>query len=291
MSPIRRYQPQDAVALEGLLTDCTTADGHPPLGEHKYLDLVSGGGATTVGLVSEEGPQLRAYAHLSLNDHAGVFGLEVAIHPQHRRLEVAEPLIEAALAEAAAVSPAEVHFWTFHMWLAEIAADLGFQESRELRKLTRSLPLTAAPPFPDGIRPATFRVGVDEEAWLALNNTAFAGHPENGAWDLPTLLDREHQPWFDPPGFTMAWEGEEAAGFCWTKVHSAGVGEIYVIAVAPGWEGRGLGRALVVEGLGYLHQAGCATAMLYVDAANDRAGRLYTSLDFRLDHIDRCFVR
>jgi mycothiol synthase len=137
-----------------------------------------------------------------------------------------------------------------------------------------------------------FRPEVDEAAWLRVNNAAFAGHPENGAWTEEILDDRKGQSWFDPDGFRMAWEGPTLVGFCWTKVHDDGVGEIYVIAVSPAAQGRGLGRALVLEGLRHLAEdRRLSRAMLYVDSGNESALELYQKLGFRLDHVDRALVR
>ena len=90
----------------------------------------------------------------------------------------------------------------------------------------------------------------------------------------------------------MAWQGDDLVGFCWTKVHEGGVGEIYIIAADPAWQGRGLGKALVLEGLRHLsEQEGCTIGMLYVDAANRKALQLYERLGFWVDHIDRSFIR
>ncbi|MFP5333566.1 MAG: GNAT family N-acetyltransferase, partial [Acidimicrobiia bacterium] len=136
-----------------------------------------------------------------------------------------------------------------------------------------------------------FRPGRDEEAWLAANNAAFWWHPENGAWTLDILSDRMAQQWFDPEAFVVVWAGEELAGFCWTKPHDA-MGEIYVIAVAPAFQGRGLGRFLTVRGLEVIYRhLGFETGMLYMDADNAPAARLYSSLGFRLHHVDRSLVR
>ena len=91
----------------------------------------------------------------------------------------------------------------------------------------------------------------------------------------------------------MAWEEDRLVGFCWTKVHKDDVGEIYVIAVASRRpQRRGLGMALAVAGLDYLHdQRGCQIGMLYVDAANTKALALYERIGFWVDHIDRSFVK
>jgi mycothiol synthase len=168
------------------------------------------------------------------------------------------------------------------------------RKGRELLQMRRALPVDAAHRG-DGkpVETRPFRPGHDEEAWLAVNNRAFHHHPEQGNWDLETLRDREAQPWFDPDGFRLHEVDGRLAGFCWTKVHNdedPPLGEIYVIATDPDFEGRGLGRGLVLAGLDWLADRGLETGMLYVDAANAGAVHLYESLGFTVDHVDRAYV-
>ncbi|MGH9180233.1 MAG: GNAT family N-acetyltransferase, partial [Acidimicrobiales bacterium] len=61
-------------------------------------------------------------------------------------------------------------------------------------------------------------------------------------------------------------------------------------AVDPEFRGLGLGRQLMVAGLSHLSGLGLATAMLYVDAGNGAARRLYEELGFHVDHTDRAYV-
>jgi mycothiol synthase len=131
-----------------------------------------------------------------------------------------------------------------------------------------------------------------------VNNRAFADHPEQGGWTVETLRARAQEPWFDPEGFVLAFDGEGLAGFCWTKVHRAQpprepdpLGEIYVIAADPGRHGRGLGRALTSAGLASLAAKDITTGMLYVDASNTAAVGLYRALGFHMHRTDRAYGR
>ena len=158
-------------------------------------------------------------------------------------------------------------------------------------------PLPADEP-PAGFETRPFRVGEDEKAWLEVNNRAFAGHPEQGAWTVDMLRAREQEPWFDPEGLLLAFDADGLAGSCWTKVHPAqpprepaALGEIYVIGADPSRHGRGLGRALTAGGLASLAGRGITVGMLFVDAANDAAVGLYTSLGFTISRTDRAYGR
>jgi ribosomal protein S18 acetylase RimI-like enzyme len=60
-----------------------------------------------------------------------------------------------------------------------------------------------------------------------------------------------------------------------------GVGSIQNIGILPGWRGRGLGEALLLQALHGFRQAGMGRAQLEVTAYNDTAIRLYRRLGFR----------
>jgi mycothiol synthase len=168
-----------------------------------------------------------------------------------------------------------------------IARDAGMAPGRDLLQLRVALPL----PDPH-LATRAFVPGVDDDAWLAVNNRAFAWHPEQGGWTREMLQERLHEPWFDARGFLLHERDERLAGFCWTKVHDApeALGEIYVIAVDPDFAGIGLGRALTLAGLRWLHEErGLETGMLYVEASNEPALGLYRALGFTTHHLDRAY--
>jgi mycothiol synthase len=288
----------DVAAVTELLAVATEVDGHPPLDEHQWLDLVHGGRHDFAGLVAWEPGHDHpvGYAQITREDptaHEPTWALEYVVDPHHRQpdLGIARTLLDTALRLVAEAGGGHVHLWVPKPTTAhdQLAAAVGLRRGRELLQLRRPLPIGETVTI--AVRP--FVPGRDEAAWLEVNNRAFHWHPEQGGWDLETLRSREEQPWFDPRGFLLHERDGKLAGFCWTKVHGdhdPPLGEIYVIAVDPGFRGLGLGRELVVAGLRHLAGAGLEVAMLYVDADNATAIRLYEKLGFTTDHVDRAYV-
>jgi mycothiol synthase len=67
-------------------------------------------------------------------------------------------------------------------------------------------------------------------------------------------------------------------GFHWTKRHSPRLGEVYVVAVSPEAQGRGLGKSLTLAGLHHL--TGVEEVLLYVESDNRPALAVYERLGF-----------
>jgi mycothiol synthase len=221
------------------------------------------------------------------------WAVELVVDPAHRRAgsTVGADLLRVARTVVAQEGGGHLHLWMPKPTAADDAAAgaAGLQRGRDLLQMRRSLPVGET--WQLEVRP--FVPGRDEQAWLEVNNRAFAWHPEQGGWDLETLRTREAESWFDPAGLLLHEREGRLAGFCWTKVHAdhdPPLGEIYVVAVDPAHGGHGLGRRLVLAGLDHLAEAGLTVGMLYVDATNTPAVTLYEHLGFTVDHLDRAYV-
>jgi mycothiol synthase len=296
----------DAAEITELLRQISTADGFAPLSEQKCLQATHaqhgrGVGARSMAQVADSG-RLVGYGHLSKGNSS--WGIEVAVHPDHRdpTAHIAEELLHSLLDEVGRQGGGRVFFWATRAGTVHdnIAMAQGLLLDRELIQMRVPLPILLPSTVEDADQQGTgpiatrpFQPGRDESAWLAVNNRAFSSHPEQGGWDLETLLEREREPWFDPLGFLLHDEEGRLIGSCWTKIHHGAdppLGEIYVISVDPDFHGRGLGRSLTIAGLSWLADAGLTTGMLYVEADNIAAVRLYRSLGFTDDHVDRAYV-
>jgi len=215
-------------------------------------------------------------------------GWSVDLHLEAgRAADDATTLLRAALAEVADLGGGLARHWVRagDPLTSTASRSLGLTRERDLHQLRRSLPV--GEPWDLDLRP--FVVGQDEGAWLAVNNRAFDGHPEQGGWTLDDLQGRLEQPWFDPTGFLLHEREGELVGFCWTKEHrdvEPALGEIYVIAVDPAAGVHGLGRPLTLAGLDHLHRQGIDVGMLYVDGGNAGGLRLYEALGFTVHHTD-----
>jgi len=293
--------PADLVTVTRLHDDAEAIDGHASLGEAVWRDLDRPLEAMSAGVVALDDARVLgfAYVHRSDNVSPAHWDLGLVLHPDGRRdSNIAVALLERAVEHVADHGGGSVVLWIFEPDEHDdaAAARAGFHRQRELLQMRVGLPLGEQAVWPPGVEARPFVPGEDDAAWLAVNNRAFEGHPEQGGWTESTLARRLAEPWFDPKGFLLAFDAGGLAGFCWTKVHPASnadpeLGEIFVIGVDPSRGRAGLGRALVMAGLSSLAERGIRTGMLFVDGDNEAALRLYESLGFTTHRRDRAYER
>jgi mycothiol synthase len=288
--------PADRDAVLELVARATPSDAATPISEHILMRLKHGSADSSprdVGgrhVLLYDADLLVGYSHLESDHDAWI--AEVALTEP----DCAGPLVDAIVEQGGD---------TVQIWgrgeksvLATVLPDLGFHPARVLVQMHRPLDL----PLPDAVWPAgvavrTFEVGRDEDAWLAVNNAAFAHHPDQSNWTRDDIAEREQESWFDPAGFFLAEDASGLLGFHWTKVHQPKksgqqpIGEVYVVGVAPAAQGRKLGAALTLVGLHHLRDLGLPAVKLYVEADNTPAVSLYDRLGFTRWNVDTCYQR
>lgn len=212
--------------------------------------------------------------------------------------EVRRPVLGALLASLEGLAwghlAGHLQVWLRHADADDVscATDEGYGVDRRLAVLGRDLPTADDPPrIPDGVVVRASRAGDDDAAIAAVLAATYAGTPEAG-WDLARLRDRTALPWYRPEDVLLAEDADgRLLGLHWLKRRSATVGEVYNLAVHPDGQGRGLGAVLLHAGLDHLADVGCDEVVLWVDRANERAVRLYTSQGFTTRWEDVAFGR
>ncbi len=274
-----------------LIAVATSADGIAPVGDQVLRELSHD---RTRHLLALEGHHdyRTAVGYLDLAPAVGEAPpmAELVVHPERRRRGVGSSMIRTALVEGGGGTRIWAHG---NLEAARATAKaVGLVPVRELLQMRRAL--TELPPvrIPPGVRIETYRGPEDDAELLRVNNAAFAWHPEQGGWAAADIAERRGEQWFDADGLFMAFDEHTGGllGFHWTKVHDAGLGEVYVVGVDPAAQGRGVGATLTLVGLHYLAERLSGNSrpavILYVEADNSAAVNTYQRLGFEVSNSD-----
>lgn len=288
-------QVRELIAVAG------THDGVAPVGEQVLRELAA---SRTEHLLARDGAAVLGYLNLTGGSDDAPPMAELVVAPQARRRGIGTALARAALDR----TDGGTRFWAHGTLPAAraTAAALGLDTVRELLQMRRSLhgvPEPAVRPgstaVPPGVSVRTYAGPADDAELLRVNNAAFFWHPEQGGWTVADLAERRAEPWFDPEGLFLAFEGSTLLGFHWTKIHrgkpgAEQAGEVYVVGVDPAAQGRGLGGVLTEIGLVYLADrladVDDPTVLLYVEADNTAALRTYERLGFTVYSVDTAYA-
>jgi mycothiol synthase len=278
-------QQSDVLAL---VAAARKQDGVAPMSEQSLLAARGRSGRPVEHLLAYADGELAGY--LQIDEGEETPSAELVVAPSHRRHGVGSELVGRI--------PRGTRIWA-HGDLAaadRFAAAHGLEVVRELfvlgRRFDEAGPVDE-PVLPDGLVARSFRPGHDEAEWLRVNAAAFAHHAEQGRMTRADLDARTTESWFDPEGLILVVPEDDpdtVAASHWTKRRSEAEGEVYVVAVDPAYQGKGLGRPVTLLGLQYLRRVGVEDVILYVDGDNPAALKVYRGLGFTTRSVDRMFA-
>lgn len=273
-------------AVRDLIGRATAVDGVSPVNE--LGGRAPSGGRPGRHWLAQSGERITGWAWLDPEDDS----VQLVVDPDARGRGVGAALVGAVRAQA---QPR--HWWSFGTLdaAARLASSAGLSLERQLLIMERDLDAHPADPVtvPEGVDLVGF-TQADIEDLVRVNHEAFADHPEQGAMTAEDVRTKMVEPWFDAEGLLLAKQQGTGAlmGFHWTKIERSepGVGEVYVIGVAPDFEHRGLGRFLLNAGLAWLADRGVHTVRLYVEASSSRVVQMYSSANFGVHTRDSSYA-
>lgn len=228
----------------------------------------------------------------------------VATHPQsdgtvYSSLETAVlpamrfPAFEGAVLDSAlSLLPRRGTFgvWSNRTTLDTALKGRGFAVQRILDYLRVELPLSISETNRSEVSTTRTFQPTDVSGIIDVNNAAFHDHREASSLSDEDMSRYMAKNWFDPDGIFVV-ESETLTGFCWTRVHTNGDGEIYRIAVAPEHQGEGEGFALLIAGFDYLaDREDVECGALWCDRSNTEAMNLYRSIGMEVQRSNTAFV-
>jgi mycothiol synthase len=265
-------------AAETVLRGRSLWDAADVLGWWRLVDL-----PTDTWLLHEDG-ELVAVGTLILHGGAGRFGGAVRPDRVGRGLGSALLAMAEKRSRAAGADALRVDVCAEDEAAVALLTKRGHRDARHYFTMRIDLDEPpAAPRWPDGIRPDTFRPD-DARAFKAALDESFA---DEWGWAPIDFEEwkrlRLEAPDFDPKLLFIACDGDELAAVAHCKCAFGG-GWVATIGVRPAWRRRGLGRALLLEAFSEFRRRGESAVRLGVDARNPTgATRLYESVGMTVE--------
>jgi len=241
--------------------------------------------------VAESAAEIVGCADVTPELNIGRVVLRWLVHPKNCGRRVAAKLADRAISRTR-----ELGIMTIHVNISQdslmakqLLTKMGFTFVRRFLELRLDLSETLLPEI-SKICPRCRPLQPGEEERLTqLQNRSFTGSWGYNANTVEGIIYRIHLPNCSLEDIILAFDSDKPIGYCWTRINfwknktpGEGAGRIYMLGVDPDYQGRGLGRQLLLVGLSYLKSKGLRVVELTVDSENKVACALYKSVGFNL---------
>ena len=225
--------------------------------------------------------------------------VSVAVIPNHRRQGIEQELMRRILEYLQSRGVGAASFGRTHRepWRIALATEFGFEDVRHYFRMRWTGDIhPAVEPLPSGyeLETTVFKESTDSQVreFVEALNESFAGHfnivPQTP--DKSLMWRDEGRDYFR---VAVARHSGRIAGLCMSgefvpPFGSEGkmVGWISALGVMRPHRRKGLGSALLSEGMGWAFDRGHHTMYIELDAENQKALTLYTSKGFAVDEED-----
>jgi len=237
--------------------------------------------------IAESAGEIVGYADVRPELNIGRVVLRWLVHPKHYRRGPAAKLIDRALSRTRELGTVTLHvnIWQNSRMDKQLLTQMGFTIVRRFLELRIDLSKTPLPEIEKiGHQYRPLHPG-EEERLTRLQNRSFTGSWGYNANSVEEMLYRIHLPNCSAEDIILVFDRDNPIGYCWTRTNfleNKDTGRIYMLGVDPDYQGRGLGKRLLLAGLSYLKGKGLQVVELTVDRENKVACTLYKSVGFKL---------
>jgi ribosomal protein S18 acetylase RimI-like enzyme len=258
----------------------------------RFLELHSLAGAAVV-----ENGRATGYGFYVIEEHKGMLG-GLFVTPRIPQVEAGEQIlgdIMQTMRGTPQVTRIEAQVMPFGAPLDRVLASQGFRlYPRQFMILPVTESSAEAPPIPAGLRLEKWNERLMPQV-ADLIHLAYANHVDGEINDqyrsragamkfLKNIVMMPGCGQFEAQASYLLRDvaSEHIAAVVLTSMVAPGVGHTTQLCVLPGYQGRGLGRRLMVESLAALRRIAASELSLTVTCANQGAIKLYESLGFRV---------
>ncbi len=291
---IRNYQPDDFDSLVRLYREVENLEpGGRPVSPSAVVETMSRPDYSPQRdlFVVETNGSLVGYMDMVPELGIGRVILDVWLSPEHRRKGLAVKLLNYAMRHAGELGAGivQVNVMEGNTAARTALSRLGFRCVRQFLEFKLDMAALCQTEAEQADRECC-HLGCGEEDTLArIQNRCFAGSWGYNPNTVETVTYRTSLSDCSPEDVLLIGEGDEVAGYCWTTVTGGGgaaggerEGRIYMLGVAPDYEGRGIGKRLLLAGLAHLSRKGIRLAGVTADSENQAACALYRSVGFEV---------